>query len=226
MEVNMGHYDNCRPGHCAICGQTGNLCGHGKDKINSDPDAQKKRPASAASLEGNKMMDAKEQYIALRAERHGLVLDQIAFYAPDASAERSIKQQLGLADADWTEDLVTGRVTVFGEPENISKARLLFNYDLGIELEILTYLQGPNWHRHRANNHNGPACRPGFPPFMSHIGFHVNDGPLPTLPWPIAQRMTTTFHTNPGVGDRRYGYVIYDTRGTLGVDLKYIKRLS
>jgi hypothetical protein len=26
----MGHYDNCRPGYCAVCGQTGNLCGHGK----------------------------------------------------------------------------------------------------------------------------------------------------------------------------------------------------
>jgi hypothetical protein len=54
----------------------------------------------------------------------------------------------------------------------------------------------------------------------------VNDDPLPTLPWPVAQRMVTTFHTNPAITDRRYEYVIYDTRGALGVDLKYIKRLA
>ena len=178
------------------------------------------------AIEALTKLDPKTQYMALRAQRTGLVMDQIAFYAPDASAERAIKQQLGLLDAEWTEDLVTGRVSVFGEPENISKAKLLFNYDLGIELEILTYLHGPNWHRHRDKAHSGPACRAGFPPFMSHLGFHVNDGPLPTLPWPVAQRMVTTFHTNPAITDRRYEYVIFDTRGKLGIDLKYIKRLA
>lgn len=37
----MGHYDNCRPGHCAICGQTGNLCGH--NAMNPEDKAEKLR---------------------------------------------------------------------------------------------------------------------------------------------------------------------------------------
>jgi hypothetical protein len=133
---------------------------------------------------------------------------------------------LGLVDADWTEDEVTGRVSVFGEPENISRARLQFNYDLGIEVEILTYLQGPNWHRARDLAGRGHGTRPGAPPFLSHIGFHVNDEELPTLPWPVAQKMTTTEHLNPAIAGRSYAYVIYDTVRMLGADLKYIKRLS
>ena len=171
-------------------------------------------------------MDAKEQYMKLRSERTGLVLDQLAFYAADAMAVEKVKRMLGLENADWTEDFVTGHVSVFGEPGNISKARLLFNYDLGHEVEILTYLQGPNWHRHRDKEGNGPSTKPGAEPFVSHIGFHVNDLPLPTLAWPVAQRLTTTFHSNEAIKDRRYEYVIYDTYHSLGVDLKYIKRLA
>lgn len=37
----MGHYDNCRPGNCAICGQAGGYCEHtqrDKSLINPDPD--------------------------------------------------------------------------------------------------------------------------------------------------------------------------------------------
>lgn len=172
------------------------------------------------------MESVKEQYMALRAARTGLVLDQIAFYASDGMEEVRIKESLGLRDAEWTEDFVTGRVSVFSEPENISKAKLLFNYDLGIEVEILTYLEGPNWHRHRDKHGIGPRTRPGSLPFLSHIGFHVNDGDIPILPFAPAQRMVTTFHSNPAIKDRRYEYVIYDTVRLLGVDLKYIKRLA
>lgn len=171
-------------------------------------------------------MDAKEQYMELRKLRTGLVLDQIAFYAPDALAEACIKMMLGLDQAEWTEDWVEGRVSVFGEPENFSTAKLLFNYDLGIEVEILQYISGPNWHRHRDLAGRGPFTRPGGAPFQSHIAFHVNEGDIPILPWPIAQTMTTTSHSNPAITDRRYHYVIYDTRDTLGVDLKYIKRVD
>jgi hypothetical protein len=162
----------------------------------------------------------------LRKLRTGLVLDQIAFYASDGMEEVRIKESLGLRDAEWTEDFVTGRVSVFSEPENVSKAKLLFNYDLGIEVEILTYLEGPNWHRHRDKHGIGPCTRPGCHAFQSHIGFHVNDGDIPVLPFPVAQTMTTTFHSNPAITDRRYQYVIYDTLDILGVDLKYIKRLA
>jgi hypothetical protein len=171
-------------------------------------------------------MNAKEQYMKLRAERKGLVLDQIAFYAPDDQAVADIKVHFGLENADWTEDFVTGTVSVFDEPPQQSRARLLFNYDLGIELEILTYLSGPNWHRRRDQHGTGPKCGEGARPFQSHIGFHVNDEPLPSLGFRVAQVMTTEHHTNPGVNGRRYQYVIYDTLAILGADLKYIKRLS
>lgn len=171
-------------------------------------------------------MDAKTQYMELRKARKGRVLDQIAFYAPDDFAVDQIKQSFGLQTADWTEDFVEGRVTVFGEPENISRARLLFNYDLGIELEILTYVQGPNWHRHRDKLRTGPRTDPGSIPFQSHIGFHVNEEQLPLLGFPVAQRMITTSHSNPAIQDRRYEYVIYDTISVLGADLKFIKRLA
>lgn len=171
---------------------------------------------------------AKGQYMALRAMRTGLVLDQIAFYAPDERAADDVKMYFGLSDADWTEDHVTGNVRVFGEYEDEaeSRARLLFNYDLGIELEILTYTDGPNWHAYRDNICFGSGLREGSPPFVSHLGFHVNDGELPILPWPIAQEMITTSHSNPAIHDRRYAYRIFSTRAMLGVDLKYIKRLA
>lgn len=168
----------------------------------------------------------KDLYMDMRALRKTLCMDQIAFYAPDEAAVEDVKRILGLQEADWTEDLVTGRVSVFSEPETESRARLLFNYDLGIEVEILTYLHGPNWHRHRGNDWTGPQVRPGAKPFVSHIGLHVNDEELPTLPFPIAQRMVTTDHSNPAIANRSYEYVIYDTKPLLGVDLKYIKRLS
>lgn len=177
-----------------------------------------------ATIDGD--MSAKDQYMRLRSFRRGLVLDQIAFYAPDATAEEKVKGMFGLREAEWTEDFVTGRVSVFGEPEQVSQAKLLFNYDLGIELEILTYTLGPNWHRHRAKRGEGPPINPGCEPFVSHIGFHVNEEELPFRLEPAAQRMVTTFHSNPAIADRRYEYVIYDTFHSLGVDLKYIKRLA
>lgn len=39
----MGHYDNCRPGNCVICGQAGGYCEHTERDgrlINPDPDAR------------------------------------------------------------------------------------------------------------------------------------------------------------------------------------------
>ena len=171
------------------------------------------------------MLNAKDQYMQLRSARSGLVLDQLAFYAPDDDAVEAIKASFGLLAADWTVDHVTGRCSVYGCVEQPSTARLLFNYDLGIELEILTYLNGPNWHDYRwrkpmitaPSPHHGPA-------FISHIGFHVNDGELPDLPFEVAQRMITEEHSNPAIAGRSYEYVIYDTYETIGHALKYIKR--
>ena len=178
--------------------------------------------------------NAKDQYMGLRSVRQGLVLDQIAFYAPNNEAVARIKASLGLAVAEWTEDVVTGKARVWGNLEEESKARLLFNYDLGIEVEILTYLEGPHWHNPDSTIEKLDA--PGWemtPPlpfshsgFQSHLGFHVNEGELPRLPFRIAQELITDTHTNPGVAGRRYHYRIFDTRAVNGVFLKYIKRIA
>jgi hypothetical protein len=179
-------------------------------------------------------VSAKEQYMALRAERKGLVLDQLAFYAPNDAAVDQIKASLGLAHQDWTEDTVTGVARVWNQPPQDSKARLLFNYDLGIEVEILTYLEGPHWHEiiGHAPKLNAPAWEDSPPlplphsGFVSHIGFHVNEGELPRLPFRIAQELITEAHSNPGVAGRRYHYRIFDTRHVNGSFLKYIKRIQ
>lgn len=176
---------------------------------------------------------AKSQYMALRAQRTGLVLDQLAFYAPSDASVDAIKASLGLAAAEWTEDTVTGMATVWRGPATESKARLLFNYDLGIEVEILTYLEGPHWHQIAGSEKlNGPgwdklmALPLAHSGFQSHIGFHVNNGDLPRLPFPVAQELVTHEHSNPAIAGRRYHYRIFDTRAVNGVFLKYIKRLS
>ena len=43
----------------------------------------------------------------------------------------------------------------------------------------------------------------------------------------VAQEVVTDSHTNPNIaGQRRYNYVIFDTREIIGVDLKFIVRLN
>lgn len=171
------------------------------------------------------MNNAKEQYMLLRANRTGLVLDQLAFYAPNDAAAEEVMETFGLLDADWTVDYVVGRCSVYGGTMEESCARLLFNYDLGIELEILTYLSGPNWHDYRWRKPMNDAPNPyGDKAFMSHIGFHVNDEDLPNLPFEVAQRMVTESHSNPAIANRSYEYVIFDTYDQIGHALKYIKR--
>lgn len=170
--------------------------------------------------------DPKEQYMALRAARRGLVLDQIAIYCSTPEEARRAKAAWGLASADWTQDVVEGSGWVNGQYVAYSKAKLEFNYDLGIELEILTYLEGDNWHRQ-----NKLATRDGTEtkltaPILSHIGFHVNDEPMPDLPFPLVQELFTSSHTNPAIQGRSYHYRIYDTRGLNGVFSKYIKRVK
>lgn len=134
----------------------------------------------------------------------------------------------------WSEDTVVARGEVFGElGENT--ADLAFNYEategieLGkpigvqakpLELEVLSYTDGPNWMATRI-------------PSVSHLGMHVSAEEL--LRWRaffaerhigVAQEVITQSHTNPAIRDsRRYNYVIFDTDHILGVDIKFIVRL-
>jgi hypothetical protein len=66
----------------------------------------------------------------------------------------------------------------------------------------------------------------------SHIGMHCTEAELES--WraffasrniAVAQEVFTKSHTNPVIaGKREYHYVIFDTYGILGIDVKFIVR--
>lgn len=162
-------------------------------------------------------------------------LDQIAIYVHNTNQVDSIKMQLGLHNSEWIEDIVEGEVTVSlpdrekGKQSGKSVGRLLFNYDLGIELELLTYLDGPHWHIRNKNFKNGY-------PFISHLGFHLDDDESidgnPFHGFSLVQEMMTKKHTNKYVNSRgrTYHYKIFspdnDAISVFLPDLKLIKRIQ
>lgn len=154
-------------------------------------------------------------------------LDQIAFYAATPTHADEIKAQFGLTNAKWVLDTVTARSIVAGndaEAENV--AELQFNYDRGIELEIIRYISGPHWHVRR--NPNFDKSRP----FLSHAGIHLENGEdFPSTVWSLVQETFTLSHTaeyltkpgSPGFG-RKYHYRIFEV--SPGSYIKYIKRIN
>lgn len=155
-------------------------------------------------------------------------LDQIAYYAHDAVQAANLKSSFGLIDEKWVTDVAKGNVRVFEEDGGYEDGRstglLQFNYSLGIELEVLTYLDGIHWHQ------NKPEFRARLP-FLSHIGFHMEPGEqvpaeLKLRGGKIAQFMATTSHTNEYVNskERTYRYEIY--RMPSGPDRKFIWRIE
>lgn len=146
-------------------------------------------------------------------------IEQVALCPKDP--ERAIAFLTKIGAAEWARDHVvaTGHVFHhFGKNE----ADLAFNYDMlgtAKELEVLNYTNGTNWMQNYA-------------PSVSHLGMHVT--PEELTKWrafmdeegvDIAQSVFTDSHTNPKIaGERRYNYVIFDTREILGVDLKFIVR--
>jgi hypothetical protein len=157
-------------------------------------------------------------------------LDQIAFYAATPALADEIKSQFGLTNAKWVLDTVTARSIVAGndhDAENV--AELQFNYDLGIEFEILRYISGPHWHIRRNPNFDKSRA------FLSHAGIHLDDNedfPLPDLRgWSLVQETFTISHTSeyltqpgsPGFG-RKYHYRIFEV--SPGSYIKYIKRIN
>lgn len=151
-------------------------------------------------------------------------LDQIAWYAHTEKQVLEIKNLFGLAHKDWIEDFAFGDAELGGRREDC-RAHLRFNYDLGIEMEILTYLDDFNWHAFKRTEgyFTGEI-------FLSHYGFHLEeDEPFPRhTPGPLVQEMWTNSHTNPYLLERKrtYHYRIHDARETLGAYIKYIKRIQ
>lgn len=145
----------------------------------------------------------------------GMVMNQIAFYCSTAGAEQQVKAIFGLQHAEWVRDTVYADVVVRGRRgRNI--AELQFNYDLGCELEIIRYVDGPHWMTHIMSS----------APFLAHIGIHLEDGTdWPKIAdWQLVQEADTYKHTAPHLiaAKKQYSYRIYEVNSHTFV--KYIKR--
>jgi hypothetical protein len=147
-------------------------------------------------------------------------IDQLAFCAWTDKDEDFIKSFLKLENNDWIEDTVTARGTVGALDDATNTAKLLFNYDLEHEVEILRYIDGPNYLQ-LADMPGGRMC---------HIGSHfIGDGDaVPRVDAPIIQQLVTQTHTNPFQAEhnRHYRYTIYNTYNRLGLFFKIIERLD
>ena len=137
-------------------------------------------------------------------------IDQIAYYCSNPKSEAFIKRMLGLENEPWVRDTVTAKSMVWGKPLAENVAELQFNYSLGIEVEILRYTRGPNWH---------DGVQFSAEPFISHVGAHLADGE----PWPefsgcvVAQETFTQQHTNEylttgGAAGRLFHYKVFQLR--------------
>ncbi len=159
-------------------------------------------------------------------------IDQLAFLARTDQDEAAIKNMLRLSKARWITDTVVAKGYVRGGNktrhdtfESVNTATLQFNYDLGIEVEILRYTEGHNY----PDEGKVQSCH------LCHVGFHINRGKeLPkgmpgfVFQMPIIQEVWTQTHTNEYLlsTGRKYHYTIYDTKPLLGVYLKVIERIE
>lgn len=157
-------------------------------------------------------------------------MDQVAFYCATEDAERRIKESFGLAEREWINDEVTANSIVMNLDGSfdltVNKGLLQFNYDLGVELEILRYTDGLNWVQQR--NGADPSL-----PFVNHVGIHLGDDEeFPDMPGSLLVQETRTIsHTSayltkegsPGFG-RLYHYKIWELQ--LGSYVKYIRRIN
>lgn len=162
-------------------------------------------------------------------------IEQVAMYTPSIASAKADYARLGLTN--WVDDTVTGMARVQDPNQPIgtmefgpNMAQLAFNYDLGFELELITYLSGPNWHRAAGRIDYFGECENNF---ASHMSWHVEDieaasEPILAAGFPLAQTVTTIAHTNPYLMKnwRKFKYAVFDTRSLLGWDIKLIQRIE
>ena len=150
-------------------------------------------------------------------------IEQIAIATDDYMEVLNNFIALGLYS--WKQDEVVATGKVFGE-EGTNRAVLNFNYDLGVELEVLEYKEGANWHQKRIKE--GAKF-----PFLSHIGYHVTAEELEVIRKKlanigieVAQEVFTDSHTNAYLlkKKRKFQYVVFDSKDRFGFDLKLIVR--
>jgi hypothetical protein len=154
--------------------------------------------------------------------------DQVAYYCIDENAEAQVKRFLGLEKAEWIQDKVTANSIVRGFSFMSQSVGLLqFNYDLGIEIEILRYESGRHWHSSNPDYLYASMVISAPFPFISHIGYHVEEFPN-ALGADLVQETWTESHTSEylttGAGKgRKYHYRIYQLGATYQ---KFIKRIN
>lgn len=149
-------------------------------------------------------------------------IEQIAIAPVNKNKAMELLKEMGAEE--WISDIVVASGNTNGHPSLVTNvAELDFNYDLidGKEFEILEYIAGQRWIINKM-------------PCVSHLGMHCTTAELKS--WKaffsqrgidVAQEVITKMHSNPAIRDeRRYNYVIFDTRDILGVDLKFIVRLN
>lgn len=151
-------------------------------------------------------------------------LDQCAYYARTDTDAEALKKVLGLADAEWIGDRVTGKSLFLDGSWNVNVGELRFCYAHNIELEILTYVSGDHWHK------RNPWWASPHGYFMSHVGYHLDDGEaFPDMPGcPLVQETFTQSHTSEylttGAGaGRLYHYRIHEL--VPGNYVKFIRRV-
>lgn len=157
--------------------------------------------------------------------------EQIGFYTSDIAGTK--KQYEGLGCKTWVDDTVVARGFVAdgnlagGDANDVyNVAHLAFNYDLGTELELITYKSGTNWHLA-----GGRVAPYRTDPFLSHMSYHTQDMDTEIdrlKSFKIAQRVDTLLHTNPFLVEcgRLFKYCVFDTRKLLGFDVKIIQRVE
>lgn len=161
-------------------------------------------------------------------------LDKIAFYAHTPEQILEVKKTFGLDKVFWITDRVTENVRYSASGLlGLAVVDLNINFDLGIEVEILTYVSGPHWHYNKERHRNKQV-------FLSHIGCHMEPGEMAPTAAPMIQEMLSIAHTNKFQVEtgRRYRSEIYGNHDlfdigmnslgvpTLGADFKYIWRLE
>jgi hypothetical protein len=156
-------------------------------------------------------------------------MDQIAIAVTDERQATVVMNHFGLQAKPWIEDIVTCQSWVLGagQHEHRNVAHLRFNYDLGMEFEIIRWTEGPSWHlRSPWYGLNSP--------FFSHMGVHLEEGedwPMETNDCKLMQKTRTLTHSNPAYSDpksrlyhRQYTYRIYAF--SPGTYVKYIRRIN
>lgn len=144
---------------------------------------------------------------------------QVAIHTPDLFGGVEMLKLLGATD--WYYDTAELYGCIEDRPPTTIKAHMAFNYQIlgGLELELLHY-EGESRHSGRSGA------------FISHISTYVDDiNKSMRFMKPTGFRVCHTFetrnHTNPKFKgtNRKFIEVIYDTRETLGFDIKLIEKV-